>query len=139
MGYSVGRWDGDTLVVESNGFNERTWLDFDGHPHSENLRMTERYRRRDVGHWTCELTLDDPAIYCQTMDRYVPLELWRTWRCSNTSVKRTRRAGSGMDAKGPELQANPVRADTLARYAGVYDHTGLGGRTERVEVTVSNG
>ena len=44
-----------------------------------------------------------------------------------------------MDAKGPELQANPVRADTLARYAGVYDHTGLGGQTERVEVTVSNG
>src|SRR5262245_58820239 len=47
MGYSVGRWEGDTLVVESFGFNDRTWLDHDGHPHTEALRMTERYRRRD--------------------------------------------------------------------------------------------
>jgi hypothetical protein len=42
MGYSVGRWDGDTLVVDSFGFNDRTWLDHDGHPHTEALRMTER-------------------------------------------------------------------------------------------------
>src|SRR5579863_4912015 len=45
MGYSVGRWDGDTLVVESFGFNDRTWLDTSGHPHTEALRITERYRR----------------------------------------------------------------------------------------------
>ena len=45
MGYSVGHWEGGTLVVESNGYNDRTWLDRDGHPHSEALRMTERYRR----------------------------------------------------------------------------------------------
>jgi hypothetical protein len=47
MGYSVGRWEGDTLVVESFGFNDRIWLDHDGHPHTEALRMTEQYRRRD--------------------------------------------------------------------------------------------
>ena len=45
MGYSVGHWDGNTLVVESVGFKERTWLDWAGHPHSETLRLTERWRR----------------------------------------------------------------------------------------------
>ena len=52
MGYSVGRWEGDTLVVESYGFHAGTWLDRDGHPHTEQLRLTERYRRpsfRDAG------------------------------------------------------------------------------------------
>ena len=49
MGYSVGRWDGDTLVVDSFGYNDRTWLDHDGHPHTERLRMTERYRRQTFG------------------------------------------------------------------------------------------
>ena len=48
MGYSVGRWEGDTLVVDSFGFNDRTWLDARGLPHTEALRTTERYRRRNV-------------------------------------------------------------------------------------------
>src|SRR5262249_27478619 len=63
MGYSVGRWEGDTLVVDSVGFNDRTWLDRDGHPHSEALRMTERYRRPDFGHMQIEITLNDPKVY----------------------------------------------------------------------------
>src|SRR5579864_3413324 len=63
MGYSVGHWDGDTLVVESFGFNDRTWLDRDGHPHSEALRLTERYRRRDFGHLAIEVTVNDSAVY----------------------------------------------------------------------------
>src|SRR2546428_234036 len=63
MGHSVGRWEGDTLVVESFGFNDRSWLDHDGHPHSEALRMTERYRRRDFGHMEIEITLNDPEVY----------------------------------------------------------------------------
>jgi hypothetical protein len=49
MGYSVGRWDGDTLVVEGNGFNAKTWLDREGLSHTEQLRVTERYRRVDFG------------------------------------------------------------------------------------------
>lgn len=50
MGYAAGKWQGDTLVVESAGFNGQTWLDGAGHPRSESARMTERYRRRDFGH-----------------------------------------------------------------------------------------
>src|SRR5215472_11194468 len=65
MGYSVGHWDGDTLVVESNGYNDRTWLDRDGHPHSEALRVTERYRRTDFGHMDIQVTLNDSKVYAK--------------------------------------------------------------------------
>jgi hypothetical protein len=63
MGYSKGRWDGDTLVVDTNGFNGRTWLDDAGHPQSERARVTERIRRPDFGHLVAEITIDDPAMY----------------------------------------------------------------------------
>jgi hypothetical protein len=63
LGYSAGKWDRDTLVVESAGFNDKTWLDVSGHPHSEALRITERYRRRDFGHMDVEMTFDDPEMY----------------------------------------------------------------------------
>ena len=76
MGYSVGRWDGDTLVVDTNGFTERSWLDYDGHPHTEALRMTERYRRRDFGHLDVEVTFDDPGAYTRPWTISVPLELF---------------------------------------------------------------
>ena len=63
MGSSVGRWEGDTLVVETTGFNESAWLDGFGHPRSVAMRVTERYRRRDFGHMDVEMTFDDPAYY----------------------------------------------------------------------------
>ena len=63
MGSSVGRWQGDTLVVETTGFKEQAWLDGFGHPRSEAMRITERYRRRDFGHMDVEMTFDDPKYY----------------------------------------------------------------------------
>ncbi len=63
LGYSVGRWDEDTLVVTTAGFNDRTWLDSSGHPQTESLRMTERFRRRDFGHMAFEMTIDDPKVF----------------------------------------------------------------------------
>jgi len=63
QGYSVGHWDGDTLVVQSAGFNDRTWLDFGGHPHTEALRITERFHRKDFGHMDISITLEDPKAY----------------------------------------------------------------------------
>src|SRR6266567_8033064 len=65
MGYSVGHWDGDTLVVESTGFNERSWLDMGGHPHTDSLRTTERYRRTSFGHMDLQVTFDDPKAYAR--------------------------------------------------------------------------
>jgi hypothetical protein len=63
LGYSVGKWEGDTLVVETAGFNDKTWLDAMGHPHSEGLRVVERYRRRDFRHMDVQVTFDDPKTY----------------------------------------------------------------------------
>ena len=68
MGYSVGHWDGDTLVVESVGFNDRTWLDHDGHPHTEGLRMTERYRRPQLRHARCRSHVLGPEGVREAVD-----------------------------------------------------------------------
>jgi hypothetical protein len=77
MGYSVGKWQGDTLVVDTIGFNDRAWLDGLGHPRSESLHVTERYRRLDFGHLGLETTIDDPKYYThpftfQTTFRLIP-------------------------------------------------------------------
>ena len=63
LGYSTGRWEKDTLVVETFGFNGKAPLDIAGHPRSESMRITERYRRRDVGHLDLAITFDDPVNY----------------------------------------------------------------------------
>jgi len=75
LGYSVGHWDGDTLIVETGGFNDKTPLDTAGHPHSEALRVTERYRRRDFGHLDVEMTFDDPKMYTRPFTIKVPHDL----------------------------------------------------------------
>jgi len=63
LGYSLGKWDGDTLVVDTTGFNGKTWLDQAGHPTSDALHVTERFRRRDFGHLEIQTTIDDPKVY----------------------------------------------------------------------------
>ncbi len=63
MGHSTGRWDGDTLVVDSVGFNDMTWLDSPGHPHSESLHTVERYTRASYDRLEIQVTFDDPEIY----------------------------------------------------------------------------
>ena len=63
LGYSVGRWEGETLVVDTTGFNDVGWLDDGGHPQTEALHVTERFRRRDFGHMDLQLTIDDPKAY----------------------------------------------------------------------------
>jgi len=63
MGYSVGHWEGDTLVVDSAGFNDKARLDGFGHPRSEALRLQERFHRRDFGHMDLQITVDDPKLY----------------------------------------------------------------------------
>jgi hypothetical protein len=62
-GYSVGHWEGDTLVVETTGMNGLTWLDSNGHPLSDAMRLTEKFKRPDFGHMEIEITIDDPKNY----------------------------------------------------------------------------
>lgn len=63
MGYSIGRWEGNTLVVESSGFNDVPWLNFDGDPHSDQMHLTERYRRVDAETLEIQVTIEDPKAY----------------------------------------------------------------------------
>ncbi|HLI85666.1 MAG TPA: carboxypeptidase-like regulatory domain-containing protein [Bryobacteraceae bacterium] len=65
MGHSIGHWQGDTLVVDTIGFNDKSWLDAQGHPHTEKLHVTERIRRPDLGHLEIEFTLEDPGAYTE--------------------------------------------------------------------------
>lgn len=62
-GDSIGKWDGDTLVVDSVGFNDKFWFDFAGHPHTEKLHVIERYHRPDSDHLDYDVTIEDPGAY----------------------------------------------------------------------------
>ena len=75
QGFSIGRWDGDTFVVESAGFNGKAWLDQVGHPSTEKLRVTERFTRRDFGHMDVVSTIDDPNAYKKPWSYRQPLSL----------------------------------------------------------------
>jgi len=63
FGYSVGRWEGDVFVVETTGFNDNVWLDNAGRPATEQLRVTERFVRKDFGHMDIDVTIDDAKAY----------------------------------------------------------------------------
>jgi hypothetical protein len=71
LGYSVGRWDGDTLVVDTAGFNDKSWLDLSGHSHSESLHVNETYHRRDYGHMDVEIKFTDPVYYTRPFSIHV--------------------------------------------------------------------
>jgi hypothetical protein len=77
-GESIGKWDGDTLVIDSIGFNDKFWFDFAGHPHTEQLHVIERFRRRDYGDLDMDITIEDPGAYT---------EPWRIKRTSPLMVK----------------------------------------------------
>jgi len=74
MGYSVGRWEGDTLVIETIGQNGRTWLDMRGLPGTESLKVIERYSRPSVGRMNIDVTIEDPKAYTK------PWNVKLTWR-----------------------------------------------------------
>jgi hypothetical protein len=88
FGYSSGKWEGDTLVVDTIGINEKTWLDDSGHPHSDAMHVTERFRRRDFGHMSVELTIDDRKTYSKPWTVTIPWEFYPDtelldWVCEN--------------------------------------------------------
>jgi len=75
LGYSVGKWEGDTMVVETAGFNDKGVLDAMGHFHSESMRLTERFRRREFGHMELAVTVDDPKTYTQPVTIKIGMRL----------------------------------------------------------------
>ena len=76
MGHSIGKWEKDTLVIDTTEFNDKTWILFgEGLPHTEMLHMVERYRRPDLGHLTIDLTLEDPGTFIKPIERHMTWEL----------------------------------------------------------------
>ena len=119
LGYSIGRWEGDTLVITTAGFNDRGWLDSAGHPQTESLRVTERLRRRDFGHMEFEITIDDPKVFVRPFTiKAVRLLATDTEIledvCENESDGKHLSGDSGIRLS-PEL---------LATYAGAYELAG---------------
>lgn len=122
MGYSIGHWDGDTLVVTSSGFNDRTFLDGEGHRHTEALRMTERYTRRTFGHMDVEVTFEDPKAYGKPVTIPVEATLQADtdlleYVCAENERSRGHLVGTADDDKKLQVAVAP---EVLARYAGAY-------------------
>jgi hypothetical protein len=80
MGDSIGKWEGDTLLVDTIGFNDKTWLDMVGHPHSEALHLSERIRRVDHDTLQDDLTINDPKAYTKPWSGQQIFELKPSWR-----------------------------------------------------------
>src|SRR5262245_26379902 len=137
MGYSVGRWDGDVLVVDSVGFNDKTWLSASGLPHTEALRVAERYRRRDVGHLEVEVTFTDPAAYAKPWGVVVNMTLAADTEMLETVCERSSEGWTG-NVSDAANSAVTVAPDVLARYVGVYRGFWLATR-RTVEVSLSGG
>jgi hypothetical protein len=76
-GHSIGRWEGDTLVVDTVGFNDLTWFDNYGHLHSDRMRVTERFTRADLGRMNVVITVDDPGAYARPFTLRYTAELIR--------------------------------------------------------------
>ena len=79
MGDSIGKWDGDTLIVDTTGFNDKTWLDNEGHPHTEDLRVVERIRRVNHDTLTIDTTIEDPKAYTKPWGGHAIYELKPGW------------------------------------------------------------
>ncbi len=79
MGHSIGHWEGETLVVDTAGFNDKTWLDRVGHPHSNQLHVTERFRRVDQNSLQIDLTLEDPKAYTKPITSTLFFQLKPKW------------------------------------------------------------
>ena len=137
MGYSVGRWDGDTLVVDSAGFNDKTWVSRFGVSHTEALRITELYRRPDFGHLQVEVTFTDPGAFAKPWGFTVIMELAADTDMIETVCERSSEDWEGGLSDTTD-QAVSIPPEVLARYVGVY--TGIYGGNERTyEVSLSGG
>jgi hypothetical protein len=131
QGYSVGRWEGDTLVVQSAGFNDQTWLDFEGHPHSSELRVTERFRRKDFGHMELKTTFEDPKAYTRAWTISMNVDLRPDTELLEYVCNENERDVQHIVVTEEDRKKNrtkvTVAPEILAKYAGVYemvDHNG---------------
>ena len=115
LGYSIGKWEGDTFVVTTAGFSDQGWLDSAGHPQTESLRLTERLHRRDFGHMDFEMTLDDPKVFTHPVTIKTVRELSPDTDLLEDVCENERDQVHMSGDTG--VRVNPA---VLATYAGVY-------------------
>jgi hypothetical protein len=113
LGYSVGHWEQDTLVVTTAGFNDRGWLDVGGHPQTETLRLTERFRRRDFGHLELDMTFEDPKVFARPFTLHTEKPFVADTELLE-DVCENERSGAHLTS------GVTMTPDALAKYAGVY-------------------
>ena len=118
-GYSVGHWEGDTLVVDTNGFNDQTWLSRWGVSHSEALRVNERYSRPDFGHMEIVTTFTDPEAFTASWGFETTMELAADTEILESVCERRSDDWSG-NLSDTEAKRVSVAPETLAQYVGLY-------------------
>jgi hypothetical protein len=117
MGYSVGHWEGNTLVVTTAGYNDRTSIDLAGHPHTDALRMIERFERPDAGHLRLQVTFEDPKAYTRPWTLPIEFDLIPDGDLIEYVCENERDSKHLVGKSGEEFQIAP---EALARYAGTY-------------------
>ena len=119
-GYSVGRWEGDTLVVETAGFNDVGWLDQVGHPRSERLHVTERFRRVDFGHIQLQITFGDPETLTKPLTISLPMNYLADTDPLEVVCNENERDRAHFVGHFPGESKVKLSAAALAKYAGEY-------------------
>jgi hypothetical protein len=137
MGYSVGHWDGDTLVVDSVGFNDKTWTSRYGVSHTDKLRTTERYRRRDFGHIDVDVTYTDPGAYTRPWGFKATMALAADTEMLEAVCEKSSEHWEGTLSESNSA-AVTVPPDVLAKYVGVYSGI-YGGQKRTITVSLSGG
>jgi len=118
MGYSIGHWEGDTLVVTTASYNDRTSLDLGGHPHTEDLRVTEHFHRKDAGHMDYQVSIDDPKAYTKSWTLPVDLDLVADGEIIEYVCENERDKQHMIGKRDLEVTVSP---EILAKYVGRYD------------------
>lgn len=117
LGYSVGHWEGETLVVNSVGFNNLGWLDVGGNPQTESLRLTERFRRPDFGHLQLDVTFEDP----KTFTKPFTLHMDKTYTADTEIFEDVCENERDSARLSGGVKVDP---ETLTKYAGTYQMPG---------------
>lgn len=136
-GYSVGHWEGDTLVVDTNGFNDQTWVSRYGVSHTEALRVRERFSRPDFGHLQIQARFTDPETFSESWGFDTTMELAADTEMLESVCERGSDDWTG-NLSDTEAKRVAVPPETLASYVGVY--RGIYGGSERTyEISLVEG
>ncbi|MBI4262748.1 MAG: hypothetical protein HY657_00080 [Acidobacteria bacterium] len=133
LGHSIGRWEGDTLVVDVVGFNDKTWLDDHGNVHSDRMRVIERFTRLPGNRLQFQFTIEDPVVYAKpwtSAARVWPLAdpSWRIMEYSCTAYNNVLSAAGGGTTPGPHSLGRPDVLETAGQDGPGGREGGAGGR-----------